>query len=167
MNCVDCSFWRESWPFQGWVFARELWQLDSHDFRCWKLPSTTIKIRGIGMWDFCPAKGPEYWAYKASSKHHQSFSFHLLDTIKTVKLFSFVPLGRNVCGEGLSWFLLIVSEIWGRTARMSFALVRKYRKSRGDALCKDLMRARHLKCFNTLRYNGKYIYETIDLANWI
>lgn len=28
------------------------------------------------------------------------------------------------------------------------------------------MSARLLKCFSTPRYNGKYIYETIDLKNW-
>lgn len=50
----------------------------------------------------CPAKGPQYRAYKASAKSHRNFSFHLLDTIKTVKVFSFVPLGPNLHGKGPS-----------------------------------------------------------------
>lgn len=50
----------------------------------------------------CPGKSTEYEAYKASAKRHGNFSFHLLDTIKMVKVFSFVPLGQNLRGEGLS-----------------------------------------------------------------
>jgi len=114
----------------------------------------------------CPAKGPEHGAYKASAKHHQNFSFHLLDTIKTVKIFSFVPLGPNFHGKGPSWFPISFSEIWSWSAKRNLALVRKHLKSRGDPLCKNLMRPRRLKCFSTLSYNGKCIYETIDLAIW-
>lgn len=43
---------------------------------------------------------------------------------------------------------------------------KKHLRSRGDPLCKNLMRARHLKCFSTLRYNGECICETIGLVNW-
>lgn len=114
----------------------------------------------------CPAKGPEYGAYRASAKCHWKFSFHLLDTINTVKVFSFVPLGPKLHGKGPSWFPISFGEIWGWSAKRNLALVRKHLKSRGDPLCKNLMKARRLKCFSTLRYDGKYIYETIDLANW-
>lgn len=114
----------------------------------------------------CPGKSTEYEAYKASAKRHWNFFFHLLDTIKMVKVFSFVPLGQNLRGEGLSWFPISFSEIWGCLAKGNLTLVKKHLRSRGDPLCKNLMRARLLKCFSTLRYNGECICETIGLVNW-
>lgn len=163
MNYVNISFRRENWFseagfLQGNCAVRLSWFSKLGTFI-----SSNKNKRNWHMGFLCPAKGTEYRAYKASAKHHQNFSFHLLDTIKTVKVFSFVPLGPNLCGEGPSWFPISFSEIWGWSAKRNLALVRKHLKSRGDPLCKNLMKARCLKCFSILRYNGKYIYETKDL----
>lgn len=167
MNCVEeYSFWRENGFYRldfckGILAVRLSWFSMLGTFISYNKNKRNWHVGFLR-----PGKSTEYEAYKASAKRHWNFSFHLLDTIKMVNVFSFVPLGQNLRGEGLSWFPISFSEIWGWLAKGNLTLVKKHLRSRGDPLCKNMMRARRLKRFSTLRYNGECICETIGLVNW-